>query len=115
MLVTLIKNDSTINFTLPSKVSGSYFITDKVDGEERNLISIEGINNNWILKSNFAAKILNGDSTIDYINLDKYNFYTFKVNGEKYNYLLYCTDICDNTYTNYLVKTNEITIGQYNK
>ena len=30
MLITLIKNDLLINFTLPSKVTGSYFITDKV-------------------------------------------------------------------------------------
>ena len=43
MLITLIKNDLLINFTLPSKVTGSYFITDKVSGEERNLISVEGI------------------------------------------------------------------------
>ena len=111
MLITLIKNDLLINFTLPSKVTGSYFITDKVSGEERNLISVEGIDDKWILKSNFDVKILNGNNIVDFIVLNKDNFYTIKVNGEKYNYLLYCTEVCDNTYVNYMVNTNEITIG----
>ena len=62
MLITLIKNDLLINFTLPSKVTGSYFITDKVSGEERNLISVEGIDDKWILKSNFDVKILNDNN-----------------------------------------------------
>lgn len=50
------------------------------------------------MKNNFDVKILNVNNIVDFIVLNKDNFYTIKVNGEKYNYLLYCTEVCDNTY-----------------
>ena len=53
MFVNLIEPERMFTLTLPEKIKGQYWIRD-IDkkGNRRRLLSIEGINNEWIAKSN---------------------------------------------------------------
>jgi len=64
MKITVIGRSAIKTISLPSKISGRYWLYDAVDGEEERLVTIEGINNEWILKSNKKVKILDVDSTV---------------------------------------------------
>ena len=54
MIIRLIKKSKIYNFTLPKKVSGSYWVTDDDKyGNVRNLINVEAENGVWKIKSDF--------------------------------------------------------------
>lgn len=60
MIVTLLKQDRIFSMNLPKKIKGRYWICDADwEGNARNLISVEGINDKWILKETRKCKILN--------------------------------------------------------
>ena len=53
MIVNLIKPQQMFCLTLPHKVKGQYWLTDiDANGESRDLISIEAVKGEWVLKSN---------------------------------------------------------------
>lgn len=59
MLVSAISKEEIYQISLPEKVKGQYWLyTGSVSKEK--LVSIEGINDEWTLKSNSKYKILDG-------------------------------------------------------
>lgn len=59
MIVNLIKSKKLYSLTLPNKTKGQYWLCDKDDfGKPRNLLSIEAIDNEWVIKSNELVSIL---------------------------------------------------------
>ena len=53
MIVNLIKSKQMFSLTLPNKVKGQYWLSDvDHEGNARELISIEAVNGEWVLKSN---------------------------------------------------------------
>ncbi len=65
MIINLIKSKQMFSLTLPNKVKGQYWITDVDEsGEHRNLISVEGIHGEWMLKSNNFAAIIDGNNEV---------------------------------------------------
>ena len=59
MLVYVISKQKLINFTLPSKIYGNYWIRDLDDnGEEKNIINISEYNGKWAAFSNKSVKII---------------------------------------------------------
>ena len=92
MIVRLIKRTKIYNFTLPSIVSGNYWITD-IDGlgNTRNLINVEEKGGLWYLKSNFDTKIVLNNKEVDATVLKEYSLYFLRINNENDYILLYCS------------------------
>lgn len=92
MIVRLIKRTKIYNFSLPTTISGTFWITD-VDGlgNTKNLISIEAKDDIWYLKSNFDAKIVSNNKELDAVVLREYNLYFIRINNENDYILLYCS------------------------
>lgn len=62
MIINLIKSKQMFSLTLPNKVKGQYWVTDiDENGKPRDLISIEAINGDWVVKSNKFVSILNSE------------------------------------------------------
>lgn len=53
MQLTVIRNDRINRLVLPEKCSGQYWLTHlETDGSTSDLVSVEGIDGKWVLKSN---------------------------------------------------------------
>lgn len=98
MLVTLIKNDYINMMTLPIKVSGQYWVKDTRENTNNfELISIEGINEKWILKSNKNVKIYDETNTfLKTVSLEPLSFYNIEIIGCKERAIIFVEPITDN-------------------
>ena len=63
MIVTAMSKDRLYYLSLPEKVAGQYWVNLGADNSTRNSISIEGINNEWVVKSTRWVKILGGENS----------------------------------------------------
>lgn len=62
MIINLIKTEQMFSLTLPHKVKGQYWVTDTDrTGRVRQLISIEAVQGEWVLKSNPLVSVLDSD------------------------------------------------------
>lgn len=61
MIVCLLKNDYISSIELPNKIQGQFWLHDS---EGRRVIAIEGIGNDWILKSNANAIFADNDDRV---------------------------------------------------
>lgn len=86
MKVFLIDNNKIIKYILPSKIDDPFLITYNDPIVKECLISFEGANNKWYLKSNGNVNIVENNEEIDNIEVIEYRKYTLKVVGKK-NYL----------------------------
>ena len=51
------------SLTLPNKIKGQYWLTDTDSlGNPRELISIEAVDGEWVLKSNKKVSVLNSNN-----------------------------------------------------
>ena len=91
MIVRLIKKKKIYNFTLPTEISGNYWITDNdYMGNVRNLINVEEENGKWKIKSDFETKIMSGENEIESAYLSDYSLYFLKINTDNEYVILYC-------------------------
>ena len=61
MVLYLIKQERYYRMLLPDRVKGQYWVKDFDEkGNERNLLSIEAVGSEWIIKSNRRAAIVGG-------------------------------------------------------
>lgn len=58
MIITTISKSQIKSVSLPQKIKGQYWLYETVDGIDKRLVSIEGINDEWILKSTRQVKLL---------------------------------------------------------
>ena len=80
MIVTLIYKDIINTLTLPEKIEGQFWIEVE---EKKQLISIEGLDNKWIMTSNRKAQILNENKEkIREVELKENDMYTVKIGEE---------------------------------
>ena len=86
MKVFLIDNNKIIKYILPSKIDDSFLITYNDPEVKDCLISFEGINNKWYLRSNGNVNIIEDNNEVDSIEVIEYRKYILKVVGKK-NYL----------------------------
>ena len=117
MIVRLIKKKKIYNFSLPSEVSGNYWITDNdYFGNVRNLINVEEYNGEWKIKSDFETKIMSGDQEVESAILKDYSLYFLKINTDNEYVILYCSPSVNNDILRLkLNSTNTITIGNDEK
>lgn len=64
MVINLIGKDAFTSITLPQKIRGQYWLYSGDMSDKERIIGVEGINNQWILKSNKHYKILSADGTV---------------------------------------------------
>ena len=98
MKIILFAVDRMIEFILPSQVFGT-FTFDENDEEDTKLINIEADNNNWFLYSTSGVKVLDNGNYTRRLKLNIGEFYT--VERENNKYLVYVTNICDDSFQNY--------------
>ena len=117
MRVSIIKDKKIQNLILPSKVDGSYWISDTdSNGIKRNLISIEADNGKWKLVSNKDVYYMNKDIIEQFTYLNEGRFYNLKNDIEQENIVLYCSNVLTK-YSYYGIEDyldNGITIGSGN-
>ena len=94
--------------TLPEKVGGQYWLQDDNElGKSFDLISIEGVNGQWILKSNKNARVINSNQeSLKSIILEPMNFYALKLANSQENAFFFTEPITNNRqcYKKYMVK-----------
>lgn len=108
MIVNLVKNREMFSITLPEKVNGQYWLYDfDENGVMQKLISVEGRKNEWYLKSNKRAYVIDKDSkpaknTIIHEN----SYFNLKVNGVESRVIVFTEPISEdrNVFKKYAVK-----------
>lgn len=110
MKIVLMKSEKLENFVLPKNIYGNYWIFDyDNDNKKRNLVNIEGVDNKWVLKSNFEVKVYVNDTLLESVILDDYCFYKLKLGNE--TIILYTEPIIDNSFVKLKINKNPIYIG----
>ncbi len=87
MIVSLIGKDSINSISLPDKVNGQYWLYSPVsNGKTVKVVSIEGINNEWVIRSNRNYSIIGANNAvIKSAVLSETNSYRLKnTNGDVY-------------------------------
>jgi S-DNA-T family DNA segregation ATPase FtsK/SpoIIIE len=117
MIVTLLKNEGMNSISLPEKIKGQYWIRDySTSREQTPIISIEGVQNQWVLKSNKRIQIIGRErQPIKEIIVEPYNLYClYRKEGEEYEYL-FTEPVTEDRkqYDKYLIHyTQDISIGR---
>lgn len=85
MIVNLIKSKQMFSLTLPKKVKGQYWVTDiDSNGKPRQLISVEAIDGEWVLKSNKKVSVVDGhNQMVGQIAITPQNFFHLQIKGEE--------------------------------
>lgn len=64
MIITIIGKESINSVALPKKIRGQYWLYDSIGSNARRIISVEGINNEWVLKSNKNFKVIDSSNNV---------------------------------------------------
>ena len=100
------------NLSLPNKYYGIYWVMEpNSNGEETALISIEAINDRWVLKSNDDVVITENGIELQNKILENYRFYTIKNKKNGNLEILYCSPIYDDTFEKFYINKKNITLG----
>ena len=83
MKIMLMDATKLVNLVLPKEVFGNYWI---VNASRENLVSVQAIDDNWVLKSNSEVKVFRNGTAVDEALLEIEKFYTLKniLLGESY-------------------------------
>lgn len=108
MIVTTISKTNLNTITLPQKITGQYWLYIRSEKGIERLASVEGVNNQWILKSNKYVKIHDSrNQTLKNTILLPMNIYVLeKENGEKI--FIFTEPITEDrqVFTKYLIRDN---------
>lgn len=101
MIVNLIKSKQMYSLTLPNKVKGQYWLCNTdIYGNSRELISIEAVDGEWILKSNKQVSVLNSNNEpIRNTLLRPQSFLNLKITDNEERVILFAESIDDSRYT----------------
>ncbi len=115
MIVTVISKTHINSISLPEKVKGQFWLYETSDSGDERLVNIEGVNNEWIMKSTRQIKILdNRNNIIKNTIFSPQSIYVLgKPNGEKV--FIFTEPITEDRqiFTKYLVKEDiDLTIGR---
>lgn len=88
---------------LPQKIEGSFWLVDELNNNA-NIINIEAIDNNWVMKNNDDTKIIFNNAYIDHTILKPNYFYFLEYNNTKM--FLYIEEFYDNTIKYYKINNN---------
>lgn len=102
MIINLIKSKQMFSLTLPNKIKGQYWMTDiDENGEIRELISIEAVKGEWVLKSNKIVSILNSENqAVNNTVLKPLGFFNLKIADSNERVILFAESV-DSTRQNF--------------
>ena len=75
MKIMLMDSAKLVNLILPTEVFGNYWI---VNADKDNLVSVEAVDGNWVLKSNSDIKVFKDGNVVTEVVLEEERFYTLK-------------------------------------
>ncbi len=116
MIVTTICKNQIKSISLPKKVKGQYWLYETVDDCDERLVSIEGINDEWIMKSTRQVKIIDSrdEGVLKSAVISPLGIYMLeKINGERV--FVFTEPITEDRqiFTKYLVNDDiDLTIGR---
>ena len=116
MQIVLIKQEKLYKYKFPNDNITSYWIKDfDVYDNERNLLAIEKIGDNWTLISNNDCYIINSDQVkMNKVNVNINTIYQLRIreNDIEVNALLYIHEETKTNHTSYIIGQNkEYSIG----
>ena len=119
MIVNLIKSRQMFSLTLPNKIKGQYWLTDTdTSGNPRELISIEALDGEWVLKSNKKVSVLDSkNEPVKNTVLHPQSFFNLKIAGNDERVILFAESIDDSrhTFRKVLAKKSDVfSIGRTN-
>lgn len=115
MIVTTISKTSIKSVTLPEKVKGQFWLFEETGSTDERLVSIEGVNEEWIMKSTRFVKIVDShDTQIKSAVVTPMSIYALrKPDGNKVFIFTEPTTEDRQTFTKYMVKNDiDLTIGR---
>lgn len=117
MQLTLIKTNYITNYTLPEKVNGQFWITNRTENNtEERIVSVEAIGGHWVLKTGRNALIKNTNgSTVREMRVEPLNFYNIFIVSSGENAFLFSEPVTDDRrqYKKYMLPySGRITIGR---
>ena len=95
MIVNLIKSKQIFSLTLPQKVKGQYWVSDiDCDGKPRQLISVEAVDGEWVLKSNKKVSVSDGqNNNVEQVVLNPQSFFHLQIKNEEEKVILFSESI----------------------
>ena len=116
MIVTFINKERINSITMPEKIRGQYWIYDSYESSSKKLIGIEGINGEWILKSNQDVKVIdNTGAPIRNTVLSPLSIYNLVIDGKNNKSFIFTETNTDDrqTFTKFLVENDiDIAVGR---
>ena len=115
LIITTISEKSIHSNFLPPKVKGQYSICESTDSTNEHLINIEGVNNEWIMKSTRKVKVFDqNNNVLKSAVITPLNIYVLeKISGERF--VVFTEPITEDrqVFTKYIVDDDvEYTIGR---
>ena len=92
MKIMLMDSIKLVNLILPKEVFGNYWI---VNADKDNLVSVEAVDGNWLLKSNSEIKVFKDGTAVNDIVLEEEKFYTLKNVLLGQSYVIYTSPTYD--------------------
>ncbi|MBQ4634068.1 MAG: type VII secretion protein EssC [Bacilli bacterium] len=107
MNVSLFENNKIVNFELPVKVLGDFWLKDS---QGSNMVNISAVNGNWELFPSKNTKIYDANGNTENIILKIRNYYIVEKDNNRF--LLFCNYLGDLSFKNFLVKKGvPVTVG----
>lgn len=115
MIVTIISKERISSVSLPQKAAGQYWLYDESKDTPERLISIEGINSEWVLKANRQVKLIdNKGNTLKNTIIYPLCIYVL-LKGESERIFVFTEPITEDRqiFTKYLINRNiDLSIGR---
>ena len=92
MKIMLMDASKLVNLVLTKDVFGNYWI---VNDRRENLVNVEAVENNWVLKSNSEVKVFRNGTAVDETLLEEEKFYTLKNVMQGESYVIYTCPVYD--------------------
>ncbi len=92
MKVMLMDTTKLVNLVLPREVFGNYWITNAA---KDNLISVQAIDGNWVIKSNSEVKLIKAGNILEEVILEPEKFFTIKDVINNVSYVIYTCEYYD--------------------
>lgn len=115
MIVTTISKWHINCISLPEKIKGQFWLYETLDAGDQRLVNIEGVNDEWIMKSTRQVKILDShNNALKNTAISPQSIYVLgKPDGEKVFVFIEPITEDRQIFTKYLVKDDvDLTIGR---
>jgi len=108
MNLYLFDEKEIITFTLPDKIIGNFWMTDR---EGKNIVNINAKDNQWVVSGSNNSNIILDNNYVEEAVLRVKSYYLVEKNSNKY--VLFVDNVLDNTFTSYKFDGNtEISVGK---